>query len=43
MSRIQEGPGTTGEREEKEILQTLREPTSPFHTLRGIDGWNVRF
>jgi len=26
----------------KEILQTLWESTSPFHTLRGIDGRNVR-
>jgi len=38
----QEGSGTTKEREEKEIFQTLREPTSPFYNLRGIDGRNVR-
>ncbi len=31
------------EKEKKEILQILREPTSPFHTLRGIDWLNVRF
>ena len=34
----QEGFGTTREREEEEeILQALREPTSPLHTFRGID------
>ena len=38
----QEGFRTTRERAENEILQTLRVPTSPFHTLRGIDGRNVR-
>jgi len=30
------------EKEKKKILQTLWEPTSPFYTLRGIDGRNVR-
>jgi len=29
-------------RQEKELLQTLWEPTSPFHTLRDINGRNVR-
>jgi len=33
----------TREREEKEILQALREPTSPFHTFRGIGGRIVWF
>jgi len=38
-----EGSGTTRDRDEKEILQSLREPTSPFQTFRGIDGRNIRF
>ena len=38
-----EGSGMTREREGIEILQALREPTSPFHIFPGINRRNVRF
>jgi len=32
----------TREREEKEMLQALRESTSPFHTTDGMHGFEAR-